>query len=329
MGEQNVGSPCMAVTGKFPVKANINFTDEDVAALNKAYFEGARISRMSDVPGVICWRDMGPSANRRYADLISGRCGDVLKGEGAKEKCDALYEVVDYRAQEKKGVGYWILEVGQYIVGLIGVWLIFAPGLRSYNKWADKRDAKKAEKNNKKGPPDDAPPTGTGGGGTEEVSIAQARAVFGEFPPAAVVDQPQVAPAPAQMAPGMPTVDPVEILQQSFLGRHINFAEMAQNHSLTHVATLDKLRGELPSPSEMDYTNMPDSIIEYDYVWPSSTSGHVITIPGMCSSTSIPFGMSARMAEVIPFPTRMPEVMPGRAAFGIRFLAGVRFLFAL
>ena len=108
MGEQNVGR-CNTFMGEVAVKAGVNFTDEDVAALNEAYFEGADISHMSDVPGVICWRDMGLIANRRYADLISGRCENVLKGEGAREKCDALYEVVDRYAEEKKGIGYWIV----------------------------------------------------------------------------------------------------------------------------------------------------------------------------------------------------------------------------
>lgn len=322
MGGQKVGGACMSAVNKFPVKASVKFTDEDVAALNEAYFEGEHISRMSNVPGVICWQDMTPIVNRDYADLVSENCEDVLKGEGAKEKCDALYRIIDFYSYRPS---FWTLEGFKYyavevVIGAIGTGLLIGLGFAISHKvidrlWpsrADRKAARRAEKkDNKKSPPDDTPPSGTGGvAEAKKAPAAQVKASFGFGQLMQRIDPAQQVASAKQSAP----IGLAKMFQQPFRW----YSQMAQAESLTHVATLDALRGKVPSPTQMGYADMPDPEKIYEYVIDSSASGYMnpdrVPIIGVCSTTGLPVGV----AEPVVVRPPVWEPVPARLPIGLR-----------
>lgn len=89
---------CNAMEGQhYIVLDNSSFSYEDIDVLLDNYYngEGERHIHMSDVNGRICWKSMGGVANHKLANQLKKNCYSTLQGEGSREKCDALYEVVD------------------------------------------------------------------------------------------------------------------------------------------------------------------------------------------------------------------------------------------
>jgi len=119
---------------------DFDFTYENIAALQDAYYgEGANHQiHMSDVEGWICWKSLGEIENRKLANHVHDSCErEVLTGEGVKEKCDALYEVVGQYAEPTRLGKVWddyVKPVGAAITGLAGVWAVFGPGMTLWHK---------------------------------------------------------------------------------------------------------------------------------------------------------------------------------------------------
>lgn len=93
---------CNAMDGQhYILLDNSSFSYEDINILLEEYYngEGERHIHMSDINGRICWKSMGEVGNRKLADQLKKNCYSTLKGEGSKEKCDAIYNVVDSYAK--------------------------------------------------------------------------------------------------------------------------------------------------------------------------------------------------------------------------------------
>lgn len=126
---------CNAVNGEHYVSAEVPYTYEDVVALQDTYYRGKgdRLIHMSDVPGFICWKSMGSIQNSVLAGLIDDTCEDVLKGEDAEAKCEALYKTVDHYTEDS--TIKWVLGG---LATLLGTWLVFGPGMSLWKWIADK-----------------------------------------------------------------------------------------------------------------------------------------------------------------------------------------------
>ena len=75
------------------------------------------------------------------------------------------------------------------------------------------------------------------------------------------------------------------------------------------MGTLDALRGKLPSPTQMDYTDMRDPKTITEYVFDSSASEFMnpdgVAIFGVCSVTGLPTGVAEPVPFRLPFGLRL------------------------
>ena len=95
-------SPCVN-SKEFPVSVDgALFNEDDVAALQDAYFNGDRTDKvhLDTTPGWICLYDLNLVGNRKMADRLYRDCSNILPGEAGEKKCDALIGAYELRAAE-------------------------------------------------------------------------------------------------------------------------------------------------------------------------------------------------------------------------------------
>lgn len=131
---ERFAGPCVReqLEGIFSTEGDAQFTYEDIAAFQDAYFggEGERYVHMSDLPGRLCFRSMGEGENRKLADRIQKTCKkNVLTGSDGKGKCDAFHAAVEERAGEP---GFWSMNTvkwaGKWLIGGTAVGATFHAG---------------------------------------------------------------------------------------------------------------------------------------------------------------------------------------------------------
>lgn len=139
-------NPCYDGGGDYQVcnPGGVPYRPEDVAAIQDAFFDGGGLEAVHldavigtddriSLNGCICVRSMGEVAARRFADCIDGffsdRCVDeMIEGEGAEEKCDALFREVDALAEPR------IPQEQKYVVAaFFGALFTFGPLLTLLN----------------------------------------------------------------------------------------------------------------------------------------------------------------------------------------------------
>lgn len=110
-----------------------NYTYEDIALLQDKFYNGQGdilLHMSGDVKGWLCWKNLGPKANRELTDRIEELCG-------TEDKCETFQEVVEQYA-EATALGTAFKYVGGSALALAGTWLVFGPGMSLWKWMAEK-----------------------------------------------------------------------------------------------------------------------------------------------------------------------------------------------
>jgi len=139
------GSPVQSI-GEYRVPTNQKLTCEMFETLHDAYDLSWPDLHMGAKEGSVVFRSQGCFYNNFLLEQMQDGdrpCEDVIDND---EFCYDFTDFLEKISCDDPIVAPWLLTIGGSIAGLFGVFLVFGPGVRKYNKWADRKEVEKAKK---------------------------------------------------------------------------------------------------------------------------------------------------------------------------------------